>query len=44
MLLKFDFFFFIKGFIYLLMRDTEREAEAQAEGESGSMQGARCGT
>ena len=26
------------------MRDTEREAEAQAEGEAGSPQGAQCGT
>ena len=26
------------------MRDTEREAETQAGGEAGSMQGARCGT
>ena len=26
------------------MRDTEREAEIQAEGEAGFMQGARCGT
>ena len=26
------------------MRDTQREAETQAEGEAGSMQGARCGT
>ena len=26
------------------MRDTEREAETQAEGEAGSMQGACCGT
>ena len=26
------------------MRDTERKAETQAEGEAGSMQGARCGT
>ena len=26
------------------MRDTEREAETQAEGEAGSMQGARRGT
>ena len=25
------------------MKDTEREAEKQAEGELGSMQGARCG-
>ena len=38
------FFFF--NFIYLFMRDTERarEVETQAEGEAGSMQGARCGT
>ena len=34
-------FFFLKDFIYLFMRDAEREAEAQAEGkEAGSMQGA----
>ena len=26
------------------MRDTQREAETQAEGEAGSMQGAGCGT
>ena len=26
------------------MRDTEREAETQAEGEAGPMQGARRGT
>ena len=26
------------------MRDTEREAETQAEGEAGSLRGARCGT
>ena len=36
--------FFIKDFIYLFMRDTQREAEPQAEGEAGSMQGARHGT
>ena len=36
--------FFFKDFIYLLMRDREREAETQAEGEAGSTQGARCGT
>ena len=31
-----------KDFIYLFMRDreTEREAETQAEGKAGSMQGA----
>ena len=37
-------FFFFKDFIYLFMRDTEREAETQAEGEADSMQGARGGT
>ena len=26
------------------MRDTQREAETQAEGEAGSLQGAPCGT
>ena len=36
--------FLKKDFIYLFMRDTEREAETQAEGEAGSMQGARHGT
>ena len=35
---------FFKDFIYLFMRDTEREAETQAEGEAGSMQGTWCGT
>ena len=28
---------FLKDFIYLFMRDTQREAETQAEGEAGSM-------
>ena len=37
-------FFLKKDFIYLFMRDREREAETQAEGEAGSTQGARCGT
>ena len=37
-------FFFFKDFIYLFMRDTEREAETLAEGEAGSMQGAGCRT
>ena len=41
---KYHVFFFFKDFIYLLMRDTERGAETQAEGEAGSMQEARCGT
>ena len=35
---------FLKDFIYLFMRDTERGAETQAEGEAGSLRGARCGT
>ena len=26
------------------MRDTQREAETQGEGEAGSVQGAQCGT
>ena len=38
------FYFYLKSFIYLFMRDTEREAETLAEGEAGSMQGARWGT
>ena len=29
---------FFKDFIYVFMRDTQREAETQAEGEAGSMQ------
>ena len=33
--------YYFKDFIYLFMRDTEREAETRAEGEAGSMQGAR---
>ena len=35
---------FCKDFIYSFMRDTQREAETQAEGETGSTEGARCGT
>ena len=38
------YFLFLRFFIYLFMRDTERETETQAKGESGSMQEARCGT
>ena len=30
--------FFLKDFIYLFMRDTEREAETQTGGEAGSLQ------
>ena len=36
--------FFKKYFIYLFMRNTERGAETQAEGEAGTLQRARCGT
>ena len=39
-----DFFFFFKDFIHLFMRDTQREAETQAEGEAGSLWVARRGT
>ena len=31
-------------FIYPFMRDTDREAKTQAEGETVSLQGARCRT
>ena len=34
---------FFSDFIYLFMRDTEREAETEAEGEDFP-RGARCGT
>ena len=37
------FLLFFKDFMYLFMRDTEREADTQAEGEAGSLQGARWG-
>ena len=37
-------FYFFKDFIYSGETEREREAETQAEGEAGSMQGARCGT
>ena len=43
-LIDFYFIFIFKDFIYLFTRDTEREAETQAEGEPGSMRGARWGT
>ena len=33
-----------KSFYLLTHGDTEREAEAQAEGEAGSLWGARCRT
>ena len=37
------FFFFLRFYLFI-HRDTEREAETQAEGEAGSMQRARRGT
>ena len=37
-------FVFFKDHIYWFMRDTEREAERQAEGEAGSLRGAWCQT
>ena len=37
-------FFFKILFIYSWETQKEREAETQAEGDTGSMQGARCGT
>ena len=40
----FNFIFFFLDFIYLSLTDPEREAETQAEGEAGSLRGARCGT
>ena len=38
--------YLFKDFIYLFMRDTEKErgAEILAEGQAGSMRGAGCGT
>ena len=38
----FPFIYFFLRF-YLFTKDTQREAETQAEGKPGSMQGARCG-
>ena len=35
--------FFFKDFIYVFMKDAERQAETQAEGEAGSSQGADAG-
>ena len=37
-------FILLKDFIYLFIRDTEREKETYSEGEAGSLQGAQCGT
>ena len=32
------YYYFLKDFIYLFMRDTQREVETQAEEEAGSLQ------
>ena len=37
-------FIFKKDFSYFFMRDTQREAETQAEGEAGFLAEAGCGT
>ena len=39
-----EIIFLKRFFIYLFMTDTQREAETQAGGEAGSMQGAGRGT
>ena len=39
----FPYFFFFK-ILFIYSWETQREAETQAEGEAGSMQGPRCGT
>ena len=41
---SFSIFFFSFFSFYLFMRETQREAETQTEGEAGSTQGARCET
>ena len=42
---SFSFFLsFFKILFIFFMRDTEKEAETKAEGEAGSLQGARRGT
>ena len=38
------FYFFKRFYLFIHEREREREAETQAEGETGSMQGAWCGT
>ena len=35
---------FLRFYLFIHERHTQREAETQAEGEPGSIQGARCGT
>ena len=35
--------FFFNFYLFMIVTQREREAETQAEGEAGSLQGARCG-
>ena len=43
--IKLTFYSIFKRFyLFIHERQTERETKTQAEGEAGSMQGARCGT
>ena len=39
-----EFFFFLRFYLLIRERHTQREAETQAQGEAGSMQGARRST
>ena len=39
-----SYYFFLRFYLFIHGRQREREAETQAEGEAGSVQGARCGT
>ena len=36
--------FFLRFYLFIHGRHTERKAETEAEGEASSMQGAQCGT
>ena len=38
------FFLFLRFYLFIHERHTQKEAETQAEGEAGSSQGTRCGT
>ena len=37
-------FFFLRFYLFIHERHTQREAETQVEGEAGSLRGAQCGT